>query len=1009
MELQMVRTPAAARAPLPLQGIGGGRPETLVESYRRLAEVFHEVMSEQDLDALLDRIAETLSDLMPYEALHIYEADMDRRELVPVLARTPDYEEEIMNDRPRFGVGLTGWAVEHRSPVWTNRADLDPRTAVIAGTPKEPEAMIVVPLIARGALKGALNIYRLGEDAAFAAHEFELAKWFGDAAALALDNAQVRARLEHLAQTDSLTGLYNHRFFHERLRAELTRASRLHDSVAVLMFDLDDFKRVNDVYGHGAGDQLLIQLARLAREIVRGSDVVCRVGGEEFGVIMPSCDGGDALGLAARLTERLRATGFEPAGHITISAGVSQGPQHAMNPRELVACAEAAMMTAKARGKNQVVLYDEGENERPSSAVTTARDVRSIAHLKMLQSLAGKLNRLNDVRQIGETIASELRLLIDYHNCRISLRDGDDLRPIAFIGDHDPSVRSTADAYTQKVGVGITGRAVERGEALLVPNALECEYAYRIPGTDEIEESLVAVPLRYGTRVTGAIVISKLGTDQFDDDDVRLLEVLAGQASVALENARLYEQQRREAEGAKALLAFADEVSHASSFEEICELAVVRAAALFETSRASLWLGDDCVASVGEPLADGRSAPLAEGDGIHGRVVIEAADLDDDRERLLAAFAYQASVALQKARLYWKQLEAAEIANALLDASRELATAETPEEVLGRSVDVTARVLATERAALWIEEEGAPHDLVARASHGYDRCPAAEGRRFPHALAHEWLERDKPYVLGPEDLAGLPGVDDAAMRFVVAPLKLEGGRVGALTATIGDRDLDEREFRLLAGLAHQAKLAIESAEHYDGLERTFVSTVAALANALEANDEYTSSHARWITDMAVLVGRELDLDRDALKRLEFGALFHDIGKIGIPSAILQKPGPLTDDEFEIVKEHPELGEKILAPIERLADVRPIVRACHERWDGKGYPDGKAGEQIPVEARIVLVCDAFHAMTTDRPYRGRLHSGEAVRRLRESAGTQFDPDVVSAFVRLYESGGVPALG
>jgi diguanylate cyclase (GGDEF)-like protein len=877
---------------------------------------------------------------------------------------------------------------------------------VIAGTPKEPEAMIVVPLIARGALKGALNIYRLGEDASFAAHEFELAKWFGDAAALALDNAQVRARLEHQAQTDSLTGLYNHRFFHERLRAELTRASRLHDSVAVLMFDLDDFKRVNDVYGHGAGDQLLIQLARVARETVRGSDVVCRVGGEEFGVIMPSCDAGDALGLAARLVERLRETDFEPAGHITISVGVSQGPQHAMNPRELVACAEAAMMTAKARGKNQVVLYDDEETERPSPTLTTARDVRSIAHMKMLQSLAGKLNRLNDVRQIGETIANELRLLIDYHNCRISLRDGDDLRPIAFIGDHDASVRSTADAYTQKVGVGITGRAVERGESVLVGNALECEFAYRIPGTEEIEESLVAVPLRYGARVTGAIVISKLGIEQFDEDDVRLLEVLAGQASVALENARLYEQQRREAEGAKALLAFADEVSQAQSFDEICRRAVERAADLFETPRASLWIGAACVASVGEPIAEGRSAPLAEGDGIHGRVVIEAEDLDDDRERLLAAFAYQASVALQKSSLYWKQLEAAEIANALLEASRELATAESPEEVLRRSVEVTSRVLGTERAALWIEEDAAPHDLVARASHGYDSDPAAEGRRFPHDLAHEWLERDDPFVLDPHAIGRLPGSNlVGTTRFVVAPLKLEGGRVGALTATIGERELDDRQFALLAGLAHQAKLAIESAEHYEGLERTFVSTVAALANALEANDEYTSSHARWITDMAVLVGRELDLDRDALKRLEFGALFHDIGKIGIPSEILQKPGPLTDEEFEIVKEHPELGERILAPIERLADVRPIVRACHERWDGTGYPDGKAGDAIPVEARIVLVCDAFHAMTTDRPYRGRLDAREAVRRLRESAGTQFDPTVVEAFVHLFQGGAV----
>lgn len=891
----MVRQ-AAARASMPGAPDPTGSPEALVQSYRRLAEVFHHVLSEQSLDALLDRIADTLAELMPYEALHMYEVDEERRELVPVLARS-EYMDEIMRDRPRFGVGITGWAVENRRPVWTNRAHLDPRVTNVPGTPIEPEALITVPLIARGALKGALNIYRLGDDAAFFEHEFELAKWFGDAAALAIDNAQVKARLEHLAQTDSLTGLYNHRFFHERLRSELTRASRSHDPVAVLMFDLDDFKRVNDVYGHGAGDQLLAQLARVARESVRGSDVVCRIGGEEFGVIMPSCDAGDALALGARLTESLREMEFEPAGHVTVSIGISQGPQHAMNPRELIACAEAAMMTAKARGKNQVVLFDDGANERPSPGST--RDVRSIAHLKMLQSLAGKLNRLNDVQQIGGTIATELRLLIDYHNCRVLLRDGDDLRPVTFVGDHDANV--VADAYATKIGVGVAGRVALTGEAMLVPDALHCEFAMKIPGTDELEESLAVVPLRYGARVTGVIVISKLGLNQFDDDDVRLLEVLAGQASVALENARLYEQQRQEAELAK---------------------------------------------------------------------------------------------------------EAAEIANALLEASRELGTAESPEEVLGRSVEVTARVLQTERAMLWIEEERAPRDLVARAAYGYPYDEDPRGRRFPHPLAHEWLERTEPFILDPADLDGVPGVDrENIARFVVAPLRLEGNRVGALTATIGDRTIDDRQMRLLAGLAHQAKLAIESAEHYESLERTFLSTVAALANALEAKDEYTSSHARWITDMSLLVGKELDLDRDALKRLELGALFHDIGKIGIPSEILQKPGPLTDEEFEIVKEHPELGEKILAPIDRLADVRPIVRACHERWDGLGYPDGKSGDDIPVESRIVLVCDAFHAMVTDRPYRMRLPAEEAVRRLRESAGTQFDPSAVNAFVRLFEAGDV----
>ena len=140
------------------------------------------------------------------------------------------------------------------------------------------------------------------------------------------------------------------------------------------------------------------------------------------------------------------------------------------------------------------------------------------------------------------------------------------------------------------------------------------------------------------------------------------------------------------------------------------------------------------------------------------------------------------------------------------------------------------------------------------------------------------------------------------------------------------------------------------------------------------------------------MGQELGLDGDTLKRLELGALFHDIGKIGIPNSVLLKPGPLTDEERQLIETHPELGEKIIAPIDQLQDVCGIVRACHERWDGEGYPDRKAGDEIPLEARIIFACDAFHAMTTDRPYRRALPAEEALRRLEEAAGTQFDPQV-----------------
>src|SRR3954447_1572164 len=245
---------------LPATGDGPADENDLVDSYRRLADVFHHVLSEQALDTLLDRIADTLAELIPYDSLSIFEANEAQTELVPVLARDR-WADQIMRNTIEFGVGIAGWAAQHREPVLTNAAHLDPRMMVVPGTPPdEREALITVPLIARDSVKGVLSIYRLGEHASFDSEEFELAKRFGDAAALALDNAKTRARLERQAQTDSLTGLYNHRYFHERLRSELARAVRSHDSVAVLMFDIDDFKRVNDIHGHGEGDRMLIQL-----------------------------------------------------------------------------------------------------------------------------------------------------------------------------------------------------------------------------------------------------------------------------------------------------------------------------------------------------------------------------------------------------------------------------------------------------------------------------------------------------------------------------------------------------------------------------------------------------------------------------------------------------------------------------------------------------------------------------------------------------------------------------
>ena len=541
---------------------------TLVESYRRLADVFHEVLAEQSLDALLVRIGDAVGDLIPLDTLTIYEADETKRLLKPVLVRDV-YADEIMSTTIAFAEGITGWATRHREAVLSNQAHLDPRVRTVPGTPTEPEALICVPLIARGQIKGALNLYREGDAVAFSETEFEIAKRFGDAAALALDNAESRARLEHQARTDSLTGLFNHSVFYERLLQSLQEASRTHLPLAVLMLDIDDFKRVNDVHGHAVGDELLRFLAEALRAIVRPEDVICRLGGEEFAVVMDGCGGEDAVRVAERVQSRLAAVDFPGIGRMTVSVGLALGPEHAMNPRELAACAEAAMMTAKAQGKNQVVLYREEGTRRPD-APGIERDVRSIAHLKMLQSLTGKLNRLNDVREIGEAIAAELRSLVDYHNCRVFVVDADELIPVAFLGDLTSGMDSLSlDVLRKRVGEGVTGRCAELGESIVVGDAANCEFGKLIEGTDPIEESLLAVPLRYGTRVVGVIVVSKLGLNQFDEDDVRLLEVLAGHAAVAVENASLYESARREAESATSLLEFGRELATLVDLDDI--------------------------------------------------------------------------------------------------------------------------------------------------------------------------------------------------------------------------------------------------------------------------------------------------------------------------------------------------------------------------------------------------------------------------------------------------------
>ena len=200
--------------------------------------------------------------------------------------------------------------------------------------------------------------------------------------------------------------------------------------------------------------------------------------------------------------------------------------------------------------------------------------------------------------------------------------------------------------------------------------------------------------------------------------------------------------------------------------------------------------------------------------------------------------------------------------------------------------------------------------------------------------------------------------------------------------------------------------AKERSERYAAaleLQQTYRGTVMVLSDVVEADDNYTASHCRSVVELSLATADELGLDRSERRDLETAALLHDVGKIAIPKEILNKPAKLTDEEFELMKSHTLEGQALLDRVGgRLARVGAIVRSCHERWDGAGYPDRLRGDEIPLAARIVFCCDAYSAMTTDRPYRAAMSREAAIEELRANAGSQFEPRVADAVCRVVVS-------
>ncbi|MGD9117325.1 MAG: response regulator [Dehalococcoidia bacterium] len=213
------------------------------------------------------------------------------------------------------------------------------------------------------------------------------------------------------------------------------------------------------------------------------------------------------------------------------------------------------------------------------------------------------------------------------------------------------------------------------------------------------------------------------------------------------------------------------------------------------------------------------------------------------------------------------------------------------------------------------------------------------------------------------------------------------------------RALERRRLEL-ENRDYQQHLEHKVEEQAQKIRTSFFNAITALAYALEAKDFYTSGHSQRVTEISVAIAKHLGLDKENIEKIRLASLVHDIGKIGVREVVLNKPGSLSDEEYEHVRLHSVTGERILKPIVDDGDILKAVRHHHERYDGTGYPDGLKGEQIPQLARIIAVADTFDAMTSERPYRKALTKEAACAEVERCRGTQFDPEAADAFLEVW---------
>lgn len=333
-----------------------------------------------------------------------------------------------------------------------------------------------------------------------------------------------------------------------------------------------------------------------------------------------------------------------------------------------------------------------------------------------------------------------------------------------------------------------------------------------------------------------------------------------------------------------------------------------------------------------------------------------------------------------------RQMKEKMVFSTLFEMGKKLMSAVSIQEVIGYLLDATKTLVSPDVWILLAKEEG--KDIFKPVTS--EPSGKADLTIFPNDPAYVELTQGKKPVFKTNI--------SPSLSLVLFPIQFQNTVTHILcVGTEEKKGFSHHLVFLLSHIVSQAGAALERVRLHQELQESYVSSVAALAAALDAKDGYTHGHARMVGTYAKLIAEKIGLPPDEVETIRFGGDLHDLGKIGIDERILRKPASLTAEEFSLMTHHPNLGADIVKTNGTLRNILPIILYHHERYDGQGYPQGLKGEEIPFGARIVMVADAFHAMTSDRPYRKALSRETAVLEIRRCSGTQFDPRVVEAFL------------